>query len=237
MHQLISKRSVSAIIPAAGANTRLKEKVAPFLKPTLLIDGEPLIVHAVSFALKCKVESIFTVVSPANASVIHHCIRGATNRYAESLKPQYDSRINYILQPEPAGIVDAIQRCVKFVQTDWTVILCSDNLFREDHHAKIELNDDDHDTPFFASRALNRDQARRFTTYADKLSMPFRGRQDIDSTETCWIGPLLLPTKLLCEATERGETFIPDVLNKIHLTRRIEPYPMQCSDMGIPEEL
>ncbi len=228
---------MSAIIPAAGANTRLKDKVAPFLKPTLLVDGEPLIVHATNFAMKCRVTRAFTVVSPSNAGIIATLVKGATQRHAESLIPLHNDLVNYILQPEPLGIVDAIQRCIHFVQTDWTVILCADNLFRVDHHAEIKvLDNDSHDTPLFASRELQRAQARRFTTYASKLPHPFRSRHDIDSTEICWIGPLLLPTKLLAEAS-KSESSIEDVLNSIHLTRRIEPYPMLCSDMGIPEEL
>ncbi len=157
------------------------------------------------------------VVSPQNASVIPNLVPSGP--------------VKYVLQPEPRGIVDAIARALPLVKCPWTCILCADNIFRE-------ATTEDFTFPLFASKELHPHDANRFTTYSVHGPQKFQPAGKAYGSTTCWIGPLILPTQLLNEYFDNTPgTQIVDLLNRINEQTEITPYPMLCSDMGVPEEI
>lgn len=229
---------ISAIILAAGANTRLGGVVPPYMKPLILVNGKPLLHHAVDHAVKdwC-VEQVIIVVSPDNAKAI--C----------SIE---DPGRQYILQPQPIGVVDAIQRAIDIIKNEWTVILCADNTFDGFPHLEA------HSLPLRPMIAVRDDlspaEMMRFTRYrtsridASTTGYPHRfvdGKdiEIIDKTSPdpgmgVWIGPLLLRTPMirfaLSDGTSNVESFIRKASNN---GADLVALRMRCADLGIPEAL
>jgi hypothetical protein len=222
----VTSKRISAIIPAAGANTRLTGTVAPFLKPTILHNGKPLIQHAYEHAWNewnVPQDQTHIVVSPNNAAIL------------PQLFPP-DTEAQFILQPEVTGIIDAIKRGLLGINTEWTLILCADNVFR----LKPSNPLNDNLVPMFGARFLKAKDAQRFTTFNHNTFLSAGAQPpSLDSSTfpmTCWIGPLLLPTETLIRFLYKNES-ITTVLNQIHNVNPIYPHHMECSDMGVPEEL
>jgi hypothetical protein len=217
-------KRISVIIPAAGANTRLTGTVAPFLKPTILCDGRPLIQHAYEHAWNdWQVPEYQTrvVVSPDNAAIIPKLFPLATT-----------STVHFVLQPNVTGIVNAIYRGLIGIKTEWTLILCADNVFR----LKPEDPLTDDLKPIFGAKMLKCKDASRFTTFEGDTFLP-ASKNKGSGISTCWIGPLLLPTSILKECLYKNEESITTLLNRIHRIHAILPHMMDCSDMGVAEEL
>ena len=79
------------------------------------MNGKPLIRHAIDHAEKdWKSTDITVVVSPENSRAIMSLAR-------------HD--YNYVVQPTPLGVVDAIARGLPYCCGQWTLILCADNTF------------------------------------------------------------------------------------------------------------
>ena len=218
-------KRISVIIPAAGANTRLTGTVAPFLKPTILCDGRPLIQHAYEHAWndwQVPEDQTHVVVSPDNATIIPKLVPLATT-----------STVHFVLQPNVTGIVNAIYRGLIGIDTEWTLILCADNVFRikPEHPLTDDLK------PLFGSKTLTCKDASRFTTFEDDTFLPAATNKGGTLDNICWIGPLLLPTAILKECLYKNESSIIRLLNRIHRMHAILPHIMDCSDMGVAEEL
>lgn len=208
---------ITAIIPAAGTNTRLRDVVPPGLKPLLLINGRPLIQHAVNHALDAwGADEVVIIVSPDNARAITSVI---------------DGQWNFIVQPEPDGIVDAIRRALPFVKTRHTLILCADNTF-EGRVVKPTADGQ----CIAVRRDLPWAEAQRFThvrmcTPPSELCKVIQQDKDWN---TVWIGPLVVLTDRLTKALEECDDDLIAVLQHVG---PFTPLEMKCSDLGIPEAL
>ena len=208
---------ITAIIPAAGTNARLKDVVPPGLKPLLLINGRPLIQHAVSHALDAwRASKIVIVVNPDNARAITAII---------------DHRWNFVVQPEPAGIIDAIRRALPFVKTRHTLLLCADNTFEGGVICPTA------DEQYIAIRRdLPPAEVQRFTRVCRlsngqcKIIQP---NEAVWNTEV-WIGPLVVLTYRLAQAIDDGGDDLIAVLQRVG---PFTPIEMACSDLGVPEAL
>lgn len=212
---------------AAGANTRLKTVVPPSLKPLILVNGIPLVQHALNHASRdwrVDVNDIVTVVSPDNA------------KHVISVMPTHGT---FVVQPEPLGVVDAIERGIQLVCQPWTLILCADNTFEAGDSIMPWTNRELRAA--FGSRRLDLKAALRFTRFVPRLV----GARLIEASsgETVpdvWIGPLLLQSTVLINALSarpRHETIVQLINACTENGHELAPIPMHCSDMGIPEEL
>jgi len=219
------RRRLSVIIPAAGANTRLEGHVAPYLKPTILVNGLSLIQHAVNYAQQewASVDySITIVASPHNAMILPPLVREHVTKW--------------VLQPNPDGIVDAIRRGFD-PMSDWTGILCADNIYNNGKDG-VGPTVRSSGVPQFGSRYIPGIGSNRFTTWSQTEGFFAKGALSLRTDpHVCWVGPLLIPTNYLSLALKAGGASIETVLNHIHQRQPFEQVKMLCSDMGIPEEL
>lgn len=221
---------ISVIILAAGANTRLGGVVPPYMKPLILVNGKPLLHHAVDHAVKdwC-VEQVIIVVSPDNAKAI--C----------SIE---DPGRQYILQPQPIGVVDAIQRAIDLIKNEWTVILCADNTFDGFPHLEA------HSLPLRPMIAVRDDlspaESMRFTRYRtvmDGKKIEILNKSSTEIGTGVWIGPLLLRTPMIRFALQNVDEYnlSVDVESFIHKASNngadLVALRMRCADLGIPEVL
>ena len=223
--------SITAVILGAGANSRLKEIVPPGLKPLLLVNGRPLIQHAIDHAVNTwKAERVVIVVGPENAGPITAVV---------------DHRHDFVLQPRPYGVVNAISRALPFVKTRHTLILCADNTFEGEAPQKITLLDQ-----FIAVNTSVRDTQERFThlreltidasSHSEGTRVLSTGRCEVveygHEYSTVWIGPLLLSTSRLIE--KMGQHEVPaGIFGLLSSVGPFTMWAMNCSDLGIPEAL
>lgn len=205
------------------------------------MNGRPLIRHALDHALRWNAKSLTIVCSPENVKALTQVIPQQRN-------------VNWVVQPEPTGVVNAIARGLPFITLPWTLILCADNTFEGDVPTEIT-------GPLFGVRSLPPHDARRFTRYRVRnrniemtnlsddaprfQTTEDRGVEIIEADadgfgDGCWIGPLLLPSydvhKALSEEAP-PKTIVGLMRRTTNDGRHLTPLPMMCSDMGIPEEL
>jgi molybdopterin-guanine dinucleotide biosynthesis protein A len=215
------RSAVTALILAAGANTRLEGILPPGLKPLLVVNGRTLFKHAIDHANDVwDCERLVAVVSPDNAR--HLAIVGGAD--------------DWVVQPSPDGVVDAIRRGLRVITTPWTLILCADNTFDLDE-AALSAIACRRDVAMFGARRLAPDDEHRFTRYYtsyDRVKF-VEATNTTQPTEGCWIGPLLLPT----EGVRNGSTMpsIVDLVNVATADFQLVPVQMTCADLGIPEAL
>lgn len=221
-----TRGSISAIVLAAGANTRLNGIVPPYLKPLILSNGKPLLHHAVNHATQdWAVKEVIIVVSPDNA---------------KSIVSIEDHSRQYILQPAPDGVLDAIGRAVPAATGDWLLILCADNTFDGFPHGDPRLNQE---TAIIGVRDdLSPGEMKRFTRYRNR----FDGVEIIDANsdeqgQGCWIGPLCLRRLNVVHFlgdSDRGMYSIADLIRKsTNAGTELVAVPMNCTDLGVPEAL
>jgi len=204
------------------------------------MNGKPLIRHAVDHALKdWGASTVSIIVAPENARAI-----------LSLCQPEY----NYIVQPGPSGVVDAISRGLPFSDGEWTLILCADNTFTLDGES-IQLPPKH---SCFGTRKLSPEDARRFTRF--KLRKPIDVTTFKDDTpqflqhgvhiieadaqgvdvvgDGVWIGPLLLRTEMIAQALmSRPNTVVELMRLATNDGITLQPFKMRCEDLGMPEEL
>jgi len=210
--------SISALIAAAGANERLSGLVSTGGKPLILVNGKPLIRHALDHARDFwEAAEVVIVASPDNVKSLTQVV------IADS----------WVVQPEPTGVVNAIARGIRFIESVWTVILCADNTFDTQGIILPEVIN----SLYFGARQLDKTSAKRFTRYTQANNFTRFIEASSDETgEGCWIGPLVLPTEAIKKYVGISETIVQlvNVIQKEH--RTLTPLNMHCTDMGVPEE-
>lgn len=214
--------SRDAIILAAGANTRLNGIVPAYMKPFLLVNGRPLILHALHHAVAdWNVACVTTVVSPHNAN------------YTIEVWPTLETKHHFVLQPSPLGVVDAICRALPLCQHEMVVILCADNTFSKMRHFNLE------NVSLIGTRRLSFDDARRFTRLVKR---PTDGYEilEVDNpmdAHTVWVGPLVLPRVELEAHAHPSMTIVELIRACTDDGKNLFTIEMSCADFGIPEAL
>lgn len=219
---------VTAVILAAGANTRLEGILPPGLKPLIPVNGKTLYKHAVDHANDVwDAKEVILVASPDNVRPL----------------AQLGHADHIVIQPAPDGVVDAIRRAIRLVRTTGTLILCADNTFDLDSMAKAEiLEARQNGWAAFGARRLAANEARRFTRFVE-MSGHHRIRflaetEALNVTGDCWIGPMYLPTGGIERGLKDGIIRpVVDLLNTAIANVETVPVSMNCSDLGIPEAL
>lgn len=200
---------LSAIILAAGANERLKGIVPSSMKPLILVNGRPLIQHAIDHANWWCASQMIVVASPENV--------GALIQVAPS-------HPLWIVQPWKGGVINAIRCAMPAVTHDRFLLLCADNTFTTGTVKKPEP------LRWIGVRPdLRTEQLSRFTR--------LRINEDVEvhpDGRSAWIGPLQGVTSELEKAltVEDEDLTIAKVINE---TGPYKPLFIQCEDLGIPE--
>jgi NDP-sugar pyrophosphorylase family protein len=216
-----TRSGITALILAAGANTRLESILPPGLKPLVIVNGKTLFKHAVDHANGLwNVDRVVAVVAPDNARPL----------------TQVGGADDWVVQPRPEGVLDAIRRGLRAVWTPWTLILCADNTFDVDTGGLIQLQHVAGRVPAFVSRRLAPEDERRFTRYVRHGdSSRFVGPEYTGPTDGCWIGPLCLSTEGLGDGS-----MLPSIIDCVNVAatgQMLTPIAMNCADLGIPEAL
>lgn len=229
------------VITAAGRGSRLKSIVPEYYKPLVLLNGRPLIRTLVEISLsetQHDASRVTVVVSPLNAKPISDVL-------------PHD--INFVLQPEPVGLPDAILRGVATSREPDTLVICGDNIVSLPDLQLVmnKLREQPGLRSVVATRAFfNDDDAARYTLInttrdgpmfwrpqsPNELAQPaWRGRAG-DDPWLAWIGPIGVPTELWQRFLSR-HTMIETALNDIHHAYPFHCVPTSCIDVGVPAEL
>jgi bifunctional N-acetylglucosamine-1-phosphate-uridyltransferase/glucosamine-1-phosphate-acetyltransferase GlmU-like protein len=186
----------------------------------MLVNGRPLIQHAIRHALDWwHVNGVTVVASPDNVKPICDVC---------------DNGFRYVIQPKPFGVIDAIDRGL--FNSQHTLILCADNTFSPNEIVPPVL---EAHSAFIASRQL--EDRQRFTRLiVDDYGAVLKviDTNDPEPGDSCWIGPLLLPTNHLRTALyTRGIRSVAQLIEAAHPGGPLVALPMHCEDFGIPEAL
>ncbi len=175
------------IILAAGRNERLRGTVPAFMKPLLLVDGQPLITRIVNDTLTSNAldgyggqGDVIVVASPQNVGAL-----------AEVLPHGLPL---FIVQPEPTGVNHAARLGLRISRSSHAALICADNLIEPTawQQHPFRVGDTKEDILYVHGRDLPQVQAERLTydvggcwyekdlTGIGALSSAF-----------CWLGPLV----------------------------------------------
>jgi choline kinase len=222
---------MGAVILAAGRGERLAGYAAPYMKPLLIVNGQPLIVQQMRNALEVTTE-ITLVLAPENARFMIDLIHGAMN-------PNW-STIDVVVQPfSGTSVTDALNRGLRFSDGP-VVVLMGDNvvpplLVRDMWDSMSRFTGTD---VLVATQVVPYNDAKQHFTYregdgpwVEKQEAPYH----IVGAETeAWIGPLIIDEPrdfmvAMMDMTSIGETF-----NKF---TDVRTFPCLCSDVGVPKAL
>jgi molybdopterin-guanine dinucleotide biosynthesis protein A len=216
---------VDTVILAAGKGERLDGISAPYHKPLIVVNGLPIIRHAVEHALLLGEDRIIVVVAPENATPIAHVLKDIDN-------------LDMIVQRSPRGPGDALYTGLRLVNTTRVLILMGDNLSSQNDVREVVTAG----TPAVGTRQLPAHEAGRFTFW-DHNANEWREKVPILGSDewSCWVGPLFVETEEMKMALEtwvgpRGsEVPIGPLFNSFR--DHFAMVPVETIDIGIPEAL
>jgi dTDP-glucose pyrophosphorylase len=219
---------VDAIVLAAGRNDRLRGYVPAYMKPLILVNGEPIIKTLVQ-GLATVAGRIIIVCAPQNATQIVDVLSGVAP-LAEVL---------FCLQPEATGPRGAVYIGAQMVTRKSVMVVCADNVIPLDDIARAtaqhRLNPE---LTTIVTRDVPSNGAARFTRVyqgAGKVKEgPMEEWEPTDHNITCWVGPLVFGTETLkgaLAATQR-ETKVSVLIDD-----HFECVSGNTTDIGVPEAL
>lgn len=185
---------MDTVILAGGSNERLKSMIPSFHKPLLVINGRPIVVDLVDKALQSTSlkDRVIIVCSPHNVNAI----ADVTSRIALTGADEID----YVVQPQPVGIVDAVVRGLHAATSTNVMIMCADNIIPAAMIKALHKRSDD-DNPAIATATVVGPGAARFTRVIVDIplgvAVDFDENKGADLSEgaeyVCWVGPVVVP--------------------------------------------
>jgi UTP--glucose-1-phosphate uridylyltransferase len=139
-----------AVIPAAGLGTRVRDIAGDLPKELLTVAAKPLIAHAIEGLAASGVRQIGVIISPAKEAIRQFLLGNPP----EFLAPLLDAHLqvlfkactfSFFVQPEPAGLGDAVSLCREFVGNEPFALIMPDNVLLDGLPVVTQL------LPFFAS--------------------------------------------------------------------------------------
>ena len=224
---------MDTVILAAGRGDRLNGIAAPFHKPLLVVNGQPLIRQCVQNAMKATNGSIIVVAAPDNAGPISHVLNGAGL-----------GKVDIILQRHPAGPGHALLTGLKLVTTPRVLVLMGDNVVSADDVCRVANVKNPN---VIGVSEVEPDKAERFTRmrrtgreglmWVEKVPVT---DDDIHEDKTiCWVGPIAVEASKMehsirKRAAPKEEMAIGPSFNDLG-----EFYTVQVNaiDIGVPEAL
>lgn len=222
---------MGAVILAAGRGERLAGYSAPFMKPLLIVNGQPIIVQQMRNAQEVT-KHITLVLAPENARFMIDLLRGAM--------PDLDWRdIEVVVQPFPGtSVTDALRRGLWHAGGP-CVVLMGDNVVPPltvrdmwDSMARSPGYD-----VLVATQEMSWHDAERFTYRSAGIWWEKEVAAAADATEEfaeAWIGPLIIDSPADFLEAMAGSESIGKSFNK---AGDVRTFPCKCSDVGVPEAL
>lgn len=230
---------METIVLAAGRGARLEGLAAPFWKPLMVVNGEPLVVTVVRQGVTINLGRCVVVVSPENAQPI--CSVLEANRLTGG--------VDIVVQPTPGGPGEAFL-CASPMLNDKhrAMILCADNVIPDDDIKEVASTGGAGCPSLVIGTRVIEDakEAARFTLVSQAGSIWEGGedRADLvwdDRRFRAWVGPLVVNPAYLTAALigqpKNGELKIGAHLNE-YCDLTGEPpvlVPCDCYDVGVPE--
>jgi len=118
-----------ALIPAAGAGTRLRPLTYGVAKELVTVNHMPLIDYSVEECISAKVENICVVINKHKEGVRRYL----RHRFRQTV------RLTFLYQDEPTGIADAILLAEPFIEDEPFYILFPDVIYQGRDNPLIEL--------------------------------------------------------------------------------------------------
>lgn len=197
------------VVPAAGAGTRMGEATDGQPKGLVQVGGEPLLHHVLGAVPEREVAAFIVVTGGADSqieSTIGSRFRG---------KP-----VEYVTQPEPVGLADAVGRAEPHVDEPF-VVVNGDNVFETDLGPLIESHrDTDADATLLVEDATVEkartggvcvlDDDGRLATMLEKPEDP---PSTLVSAGAFVFEPVVFHAIRLLTTSDRGEFELPDAID------------------------
>jgi UTP--glucose-1-phosphate uridylyltransferase len=127
---------MKAIIPAAGLGTRMLPVTKSVPKELLPVEGKPAIQWVIEEAARAGLGELVVVISPEK-NILRNYLTPLPNNHplkqhtglAELEQLLRAVEVDFVEQPEPRGLGDAILRCRKLVAGEPFALLLPDNVF------------------------------------------------------------------------------------------------------------
>lgn len=213
---------MDAVILAAGKNERLNGIAAPFHKPLLLVNGEPIIITQFRRALEAA-SRVFFICAPENIGSIISLLHNA-------LSTDEWGMCQFIVQPHPVGVIDALRRGTVACDGGY-VLLMGDNVVPHGLVSEMMAFPTDPCEIMIATQFMPHDQARRFTYRIGNgpwVDHEVASYDEDGATPEVWIGPMIVNGVRWTNAAS-----FADFLN----FHTVVTYPADCQDIGVPEAL
>lgn len=221
---------MDAVVLAAGRNDRLKGYVPAYMKPLMLVNGEPLIVTLCQSALRAVEGDVVVVVAPQNADPV-----------TQVLSQRFDfSRFVFVVQPAAVGPACALSLGMRAVAADEVLVLCGDNLVPDDDMGRaVSYIIQPHVNVVVCCTRLPRDRAERFSRFNSTQDALVEGPLGVGETGPdflCWCGPVAARCRHLRAAFQA----MPDqpMLSAVFtMCGGLDGFVGNSRDLGVPEAL
>lgn len=229
---------MDTIILAAGKGSRLNGITAPYMKPLLVVNGKPIIRHAIERAKQVTTGRVIVVAAPENALAITQIIVAAG----------LDQYVTIVLQMRPGGPGEAVLIGMRLVTSSKVLILMGDNVTSTgDIVSVIDATADD-SSAVGVTANVKHDDAERFTWYHKNVGWREKinpAEENLHETElvSAWCGPICMDRATFIQALNRlhvieeaqhPEKSIGKAFNFVHNVRLV---PVSTIDIGVPEQL
>lgn len=199
---------VKAVIPAAGAGSRLRPLTDDRPKGLVSVAGEPLLFHVFDTAIDAGVTEIVVVIGQRGKQI--------RDRFGDA----FDGvPLTYVRQPQPRGLGDAVQWATDQVDGPF-LLLNGDNVFVDSIRPVVEQAAD----PAVDAVVLVEDAGKKDPTETSVVSIhdgevcTIIEKPSDSSSRTIGAGCYVLPPVIgkalaLTRPSERGEIELPDAID------------------------
>lgn len=118
----IENRITRALIPCGGRGTRMASVAGSLPKEMLQVGGRPLVERVARECAESGITDLLVVVAPGKNPIEAHLASLAGT-------PGLPMRIEFVVQPEPRGLADAIRLGRDFAGGETIAVALPDNLF------------------------------------------------------------------------------------------------------------
>lgn len=132
-----------AVIPAAGQGTRMQPLSCAVPKELLPVGDVPMIHYAVCEAIAAGVREIYVVINRRQKQPIEDFYRRSDWRTGEwsGLTGADECDLLFLDQPNPLGIVDAVDKAKEYLADEPFFLLMPDDVFYAEIPACVQLRD------------------------------------------------------------------------------------------------